>query len=86
MIEYQKANETELALEKRTRLQRWEMWQAGTPEEKVRGELILWARAFHEKHRRTATEAEKTVQKHRLLEQLPAIERKYRQELLGVSD
>lgn len=86
VVEHQKANATELALEKRTRLQRWEMWQAGTPEEKVRGELILWARAFHEKHGRTATDAEKTVQKHRLLEQLPAIERKYRQELLGVSD
>ena len=81
-----KLTELEVALDKRTRLQRWEMWQAGTSEEKVRGELILWARAFHEQHGRTATDAEKAFQKQRLLEQLPAIERKYRQELLGVSD
>ena len=79
-----KQAEQQRRLEYQFKVEQWENWQKQTPEEKVKGEMWLWARNFQKKHQRTPTSSERESQQAELITAIPTDEEEY-QEIFGKS-
>ena len=63
----------------------WDTWQAQAPHEKIFGELLRWSGQFKAQRGREPSASEHEEKTRDLLSQLPQIEARYRQDILGVS-
>ena len=53
--------ETLPGIDRQTKVYRWQVWQTGTPQEKVYGELMRWAREFKQQYGRDVTPEERNM-------------------------